>query len=102
MPLVVRHFLTVSGCLSGGLFVVRVAKGVIPWMWTNPLGPFTLMHSCLLLFVPVVFDRYVLVLLPGVLSLLCHCKPGRAQCAAGCCVLILMGAMSVALMHDWL
>jgi hypothetical protein len=66
---------------------------------------FSLAHLALLTLIWPVFDRYILVLLPGVMLAILPRRRGslkRLHWWAGYLILVVNAVLSVAMMHDWL
>src|SRR5260370_22059791 len=63
-----RLALTAAGCLGGAALLIRLISGFRTWLLSGSLGWFTLAHLGLLLLAPMLFDRYLLALLPGAFS----------------------------------
>jgi hypothetical protein len=98
-----RLVLTVLGCAAGALWLTRVADRARPGTKAGPLLLFTAWQLPFMLATPEIHDRYLLVLLPGALLAASPTRPGtRGQWLASLTMLLIMGAASVALMHDWL
>ena len=97
----VQVVLTMAGCLAGAGVVDRVGGRISKALLANPLSLFTALHVVLLLVSPTLFDRYLIVLMPGALAFTAV-RPPRIRWGAGIGVLALFAACSVGLMHDWL
>jgi hypothetical protein len=103
-----RVFLSLLGSVAGAVLIACILRDWRPGSWTAPLVLFTLLQVPFLAIVSDLFDRYFLFLLPGTLYL---AGPGPAASSAsgnkwgrvtGLATVVLMGAISVGLMHDWL
>jgi hypothetical protein len=98
-----RAFLTVLGCLGGAGLLATLFHRLWAGERLGPLPLFALLQVPLILLVPMPYDRYFLVLLPGVLCLTATCGPAPRWRQAAALVLVLpVAAVSIALMHDWL
>jgi hypothetical protein len=104
--------LSVLGCLAGAALVVQVVRRLLAGSWKELLTVFTAVHLPFLFLPNVIFDRYLIVLMPGALYLATNpgaegvperasrcCTPARAL---GLVVLAVLGLFSVGLLHDWL
>jgi len=96
----VQALLSAAGCLGGAALadraLVRFRAGAI-----SPLSLYSGLHALLLLVSPTLYDRYLIVLMPGALALATK-VPFRLRWPAGLCSLALTASFSVGLMHDWL
>ena len=102
-----RVVLTALGCAAGAALVAQAARRWRPGAWAAPLTLFTLFAVPFLLIAPDLYDRYLLFLLPGVLALAAAEPPGAPEASsrsrlAGVAAVVVLGAVSVGLMHDWL
>jgi hypothetical protein len=103
-----RLFLSLLGCIGGAAFMARINPSATFRSPVSPLVLFTLFQIPVLFAVPDFYDRYLIFLLPGVLAF--AEAPGQPdtepritwQWAPGLAMLVLFGAVSVGLMHDWL
>jgi hypothetical protein len=98
-----RGVLTVLGCLGGTGLILRLANGRSRDWWLQPLMVFTLIQLALMLVAPSLYDRYLVVLLPG--AIYAAATPARRPLLAGVpgmFLLLVFGAVSTAMMHDWL
>jgi 4-amino-4-deoxy-L-arabinose transferase-like glycosyltransferase len=101
----VRVALTLLGCLAGAVLVDRLLsrRG---GDWDSPLVLFTLLQVPFLLVAVDFYDRYLLFLLPGVLALAAEAAEAaprsRVWGLAGLAAAVLVGVLSVGMMHDWL
>jgi hypothetical protein len=103
-----RVFLSVLGCAAGAALIARgLRKGAEEWA-ARPLLLFTLLQVPFLLIIPAIYDRYLLFLLPGALTLAAwpsgeEREPAGPRWAwAGPVCVVVFGVVSVGLMHDWL
>lgn len=97
-----RWLLTAAGCVGGaGLLagLLRRARGTFR---PGLLLAFSLLHVPFLLIAPSLFDRYLLVLLPGALAVAAGAPGGGVRWGAALAGLAALGAVSTALAHDWL
>jgi hypothetical protein len=99
-----RVILSLLGCLAGAALVDRLLarRGD----WGSPLVLFTILQVPFLLIAVEFYDRYLLFFLPGALAVAAAAAEAaprsRAWGAAGLAVAVLVGVLSVGLMHDWL
>jgi hypothetical protein len=71
--------------------------------WWNPLGLYTLAQLPFLFLTPDVYDRYFLVLLPGLIALVLPLGSAtRLHEILAWSLIALTGVFSIGLMHDWL
>jgi hypothetical protein len=104
-----RLILSLLGCVGGAALLARINLGTMFRSIGSPLTVFTLLQIPILFVVPEFYDRYLLFLLPGALAL-AGVAPGHPDAepdftwrwAPGLATLVLFGAVSVGLMHDWL
>jgi hypothetical protein len=101
-----RTLISLAGCVAGALLATRLA-GAVRSRPTDPLLLFSAVHVVLLLVAPNLFDRYLLVLLPGALLIAGTAadtgpKYQTLRRSAAVSMLALSGLLSLALMHDWL
>jgi len=98
-----RALLTVLGCLAGAGLLATIFDRVRAGDQLGLLPLFALLQVPFILVAPSPYDRYFLVLLPGVLCLAATCIPApRWRRAAALSAVLSGAAISVALMHDWL
>jgi hypothetical protein len=99
-----RLGLTILGCLGAGALAARfITSRIEITARQSLLWHFTLWQLPFLLLAPKIHDRYLLVLIPGVLAIAGHGALQQGwRWAAGLAVCVLMGLASVGLMHDWL
>jgi len=108
-----RLALTAAGCLGGAALLIRLISGFRTWLLSGSLGWFTLAHLGLLLLAPMLFDRYLLALLPGALALatsdvVTSPRPPRSHwvarlaAIASLAAIVALGFTSLGLAHDWL
>jgi hypothetical protein len=96
-----RLVLTVLGCVAGAALVCRAVE-----RWRHAPAPgrlmlFTMLQVPFLLIAPEVYDRYLLVLLPGALYVAMP-EDGRLHWPPAIACVILFAVISLGLMHDWL
>jgi hypothetical protein len=91
---------TTLGCIGTAVLIDRTAEQ--GWrLVTRPLVIFSLLHLAALAIAPKYYDRYLLPLVPGALALVAwEHRPPRWK--TGLAALVLLGSLSVCLMHDWL
>jgi hypothetical protein len=91
---------TVLGCVCAAALSARAAEQ--GWrLATRPLVIFSLLQLGALAIAPKYYDRYLLPLVPGALALAAW-EHRRPWWKAGLVALVLLGGLSVCLMHDWL
>lgn len=96
-----RVALTLAGCLGGAALLSKlIGHRREP---SGPLALFALLQIPLLLAAPLLFDRYLLMLVPAALLLAAvdH-VPQRPAWALAAGVLAGFAALSIGLQHDWL
>jgi 4-amino-4-deoxy-L-arabinose transferase-like glycosyltransferase len=102
----VRQILSVAGCIGGAYLLTAVVELVRDHHRAGLVPLYTCLQLVLLLVTPTLYDRYLLVLLPGALWLMSRQagSAGRVQSrpllALG--MLLALGVFSVCLTHDWL
>jgi hypothetical protein len=97
----IQGALTVLGCIAGAaLAACLIEAGRQSWL-ARPLPLFTVLNALLLLIAPTVYDRYLIVLLPGALALVAAGPVGRFRGRAEVALLCVMGALSFGLLHDF-
>jgi 4-amino-4-deoxy-L-arabinose transferase-like glycosyltransferase len=105
-PLVLGHAtrlaLTVLGCGGAAWLLARRAHRGAPAARPRLLAAFTGLQISLLAVSPVLFDRYLLWLLPGAILAAARPSGARPHRAAGALVLLVFAAASLGLTHDWL
>jgi hypothetical protein len=94
--------LTALGCLAGAVLLQLLAVRIRAGPGADLLLLYGLFSAPLLLISPVVFDRYLLVLLPPALGWAVAAGAGRVRPVAGLAGLAVCAVLSVLLMHDWL
>ena len=103
IPLFSRHVRllpTALGCVCAAVLSARVAEQ--GWrLASRPLVIFSLLQLAALAIAPKYYDRYLLPLVPGAVALAVG-EPGRPWWKAGLAALLVLGGLSVCLMHDWL
>ncbi len=96
----VQTLLTVLACIGGAALADRAAARIRGRFLANPLFLFTALHALILLISPALFDRYLIVLMPGSLALTAG-DSIRARWPLGLGALALFAACSAGLTHDW-
>lgn len=97
----VRWLFTVAGCVGGAALLTRLAWLVRVRAVTGPLLVFSVCHLPLLLASPVLYDRYLLILVPGALALAALPAVGRRPLwAAGLATLGVLTVFAVGMEHD--
>ncbi len=97
----VQALLTVLACIGWAAVADRAAARIRDRFLINPLFLFTALHAFILLVSPTLFDRYLIVLMPGALALAAG-PPIRPHWSLGLGVLALFAASSAGLTHDLL
>jgi hypothetical protein len=101
MGRVTQMLLTLAGCVGGAALLVRVHAGLDRVALNSPLVLYSSLHALLLVVSPTLYDRYLIVLMPGALAIAGAASfPTRWPIGLG--VLALFAACSAGLMHDWL
>ena len=96
-----RLLLTLAGCVGGAALLDRLVGAARAGVAPGLLAGFTAVHLLFLLIAPTLFDRYLIVLMPGALAL--AALPGIVpRWKAGLGMLAVVAVCSVGLMHDWL
>ena len=99
----VRVVMSLLGCVGGAWLIDRTLDKVRSVSALGPIMLFTLLQVCLLLMVRSLYDRYLLVFLPGALFLASSARGHpRPRWVRGFAMLLVFAAVSVGLMHDWL
>ncbi len=96
-----QGFLTVAGCIGVAALAVRAIDRIGKGALAHPFFLYTALHVPILLVSPYLFDRYLIVLMPGTLVLAAG-GPLRLRWRTGLGALALFAVCSVGLMHDWL
>lgn len=96
-----QSILSLGGCACGAAIVAIGIGRLREARLTNPLLLFTILNLILIFMSPNIYDRYLVVLMPGVIALVVG-TPGRAHWRAGVIGLVMLAACSLGLMHDWL
>jgi hypothetical protein len=99
-----QSLVTLVGCLGAAALVARAARLSQRWQSAGLLAAFSLVHVLILVVSPQLFDRYLIVLMPGALAVaaLSASAPSPRRELFVWAALAASGAVSVALMHDWL
>jgi hypothetical protein len=99
-----REFLSLLGCIAGAWLIDRLLDRLHRVdFWSDPILLFTALQIPLMMLLGTVYDRYVLSFLPAALYVAADRKEGaRSHWVPALGVLLVMGAVSVGLMHDWL
>jgi hypothetical protein len=96
-----QGLLTAAGCLGGAALVDRAVACLDRRALASPVILYSALHALLLLVSPTLYDRYLIVLMPGALAV-AGAAAFRPRWLPGLAVLVLFAACSVGLMHDWL
>ncbi len=96
-----QAFLTIMGCAAGAALLDRLAARLGRTIFASPLILFSTLHGLLLMISPTLYDRYLLVLLPGAL-VIANPSALRIHWKFGLPMLALLAVCSAGLMHDWL
>ena len=99
-----RKVLSIVGCIGGAWLIDRLLDKLRRIdFWSDPILLFTALQIPLVMLLGTVFDRYVLSFLPAALYVAAERKDGaRSHWAPGLAILLVFGAVSMGLMHDWL
>lgn len=97
----IQVVLTVLGVVGGAMLAERTLSHLGRLCQAAPLSLFTALHALLLLVSPTLFDRYLIVLMPGAMAV-AGVGHSRLRWSTGLGVLALFVVCSVGLMHDWL
>ncbi|MDR3632840.1 MAG: glycosyltransferase family 39 protein [Isosphaeraceae bacterium] len=92
--------ITAVGCVAGAELVERTVARLRGGALATPLLLFSALHVLILLVSPTLYDRYLIVLVPGALAVASGI-PLRVRWKAGLVVLVLFAAVAAGLMHDW-
>jgi hypothetical protein len=96
-----RWIMTGLGCLGGGALIIRLPEIVRQGLYRSPILLFSGAQLLLLLVSPVLYDRYLVSLIPGALFLVAACSNHlRLRWNAGIGVLVILAAGGVAIFHD--
>jgi hypothetical protein len=97
------QWLTFAGAVGSACLLVRLVDWFRTCSRPGALALYTLLQLPLLAVAPVVYDRYLVVLLPGALAVTTATSPpAKGRQLAGLAMLVLYGALGTAVMHDWL
>jgi hypothetical protein len=98
-----RQSLTIVGIIAAGVLAARILTRSLQSLSRSPLFIYSLIQGALFILSPKIYDRYFVVLLPGVLTAI-GLRGGVSadRRAVGWLALAAMAVLSVALMHDWL
>jgi hypothetical protein len=91
---------TAAGCIGGAALVDRLIGRLRCGTLATPLVLFSALHLLLLVVSPTLYDRYIIVLMPGALAL-ASAVPCRLRWPMGLGVLAILAVCSAGLMHDW-
>jgi hypothetical protein len=103
LPLSARQVLTAVGIFAGAAVIARLLNAPPNRLRSSPVAMYSAVQGLLFILAPKIYDRYFLVLLPGVMAAIA----ARADISAprrwiGWLGLAAMAIFSIALMHDWL
>ena len=103
LPLSARQVLTAVGIFAGAAVVSRLLYAPPNRLCSSPVVMYSAIQGLLFILAPKIYDRYFLILLPGVMAAIAT----RADILAprrwiGWLGLAAMAIFSIALMHDWL
>ena len=101
MGRVVQALLTALACVGGAALADRATARIRAGFVRSPLFLFTVLHALALLVSPTLFDRYLIVLMPGAVALTAGTQ-SRPRWPLALGVLALFAACSASLAHDWL
>jgi hypothetical protein len=103
LPALARQVLTAMGIFAAGAVITRLLSAPLNRLYSTPIVAYSLIQALLFILAPTIYDRYFLVLLPGVIvAIAARTGLSVARRWTGWLGLIAMGIFSVALMHDWL
>jgi hypothetical protein len=98
----VRWVLTAIGCVGGAELVRRLAAMVGKEFRPSPLLIFSALQIPVMIASPILYDRYILFLLPGALDIaMAGTRENRLRWISGLALLVVFGAVSVSVLHDW-
>jgi hypothetical protein len=98
-----RLAITIFGCLAGALLLTKSLSHLGSGLRAGPVFWFTAWQVPFILIALEIHDRYMLLLLPGALALAAfgnHASEWTWR--LGIAAVVVIGAISVCLMHDWL
>jgi hypothetical protein len=98
-----RAALTPVAFLAGAGFIVRLIDYIQSSRQPNILILFTALQVCLLPLSQALYDRYLFALLPGTMLVAASSAlRSRPRWIAGLAALVVFGAVSLGITHDWL
>jgi hypothetical protein len=102
IPHTLRLSLTVLGCVGGAWLLARIGTE-LPAALTNPIVICAFLQLPFLVLVRDIYDRYLFLILPTMVFLgVPKAPPGRWSVGLAGLVLIFVGVVSFAMMHDCL
>jgi hypothetical protein len=103
MGAALRVVLSLLGCFAGAGLLVRLGKHLGRSALTEPLLTFSAFHLPFMLISTVLFDRYLIVLLPGALySATAPDGERRVRWKLGLAALAMSALLALGMTHDWL
>jgi hypothetical protein len=103
LPVPARQVLTFVGIFAAAAVIARLLKAPVKGLWSSPVVAYSLIQGLLFILAPRIYDRYFVVLLPGVMAAIAaRTEASVARRLVGWLGLTAMALFSIALMHDWL
>src|SRR5262249_18796695 len=103
LPVPARQLLTVVGVFAAAAVTARLLKAPAHRLYSSPIVMYSLIQGLLFILAPKIYDRYFLVLLPGLIAAIAaRTEVSVARRWIGWLGLTAMAIFSTALMHDWL
>jgi hypothetical protein len=98
-----RIFISILGCMGGAEILTSAVDAIRAKSAPGPLALFTVLQVILLIFMPVIYDRYLEILFPGMACLVAVRRTeSNLHWTAGMAAVALYGLVSVGLVHDCL
>jgi hypothetical protein len=99
----IRIVISLLGCVGGAAILTATVDAIRTKNIPSPLMLFTLFQVIVLLCMPATYDRYLVILFPGVACLVAtRCDGTKLFWKAGLAAIVLYGLVSIGLAHDWL
>jgi 4-amino-4-deoxy-L-arabinose transferase-like glycosyltransferase len=103
LPVPARQLLTVVGIFAAAAVISRLLNAPLKRSYSSPIVLYSVIQGLLFILAPRIYDRYFLVLLPGVMAAIAErTEVSVARRRIGWLGLTAMAMFSIALMHDWL
>jgi 4-amino-4-deoxy-L-arabinose transferase-like glycosyltransferase len=103
LPVAARQMLTLVGIFAAAAVIGRLLNTPVNRLCSSPLIAYSLIQGLLFIVAPKIYDRYFVVLLPGVMAAIAtRSELSAARRWIGWLGLAAMAIFSIALMHDWL